>query len=195
MLKRRAGFRGPMFKTIGCVIPAVALGGCGLLGISLFPEIIIPSVQFSTVPFLCESNAAGELVQSSYVILHNPEAGRVTIYRRGVLVGLESDPLPEAVVWSEQILEPDQAVRLDCDSFARILTDDPTATFNNQFDPGSRVDGFLTIGIEAGGEVPRLDASVQYQQPDGSFTIAPIEPVLVVVDAWPPSTTINPIPD
>jgi hypothetical protein len=193
--ENRGGFRGLLVLTAAFVCVLLAAGGCGLLGINLIPESTITSVQFYTVPFLCESNAAGELVQSSFVIVHNPEADRVTIYRRAVLVGLETDPLPEDVVWSEQILTPDQAVRLDCDAFARILTDDANATFNSEFPPGSRVDGFLTLGIEAGGEVARLDTSVQYMQPDGSFTIAPIVPSLVVVEAWPPSTTISPIPN
>lgn len=160
-----------------------------MLGINVFPGTSLPSVQFYAVPFLCESNAAGDLVLSSFVILHNPESGPVTIYRRGVLVGLEGEPLPDDVVWSDQILTPDQAVRLDCDAFARILTDDPSATFDNQFPPGTRVDGFLTIGIEAGTEVPRIDASIQYLQPDGSFTIDPIVPTLVDVDAWPPGVS------
>lgn len=161
------------------------MSGCGLVGISLVPSPL-PTVQFYTVPFLCESNAAGELVQTSFVILHNPEAGPVTVYRRGVFVGLETDPLPDGVVWNDEILTPDQAVRLDCDAFTRIVSNDPSATFASEFGPGARVDGFLTVGIEAGGEVPRLDASVQYSQPDGTFTISPIVPSLVTVDAWPP---------
>ncbi len=182
---------GVLFAT--CVL--TALCGCGLLGINLIPEDTTTTVQYYTAPFLCESDVAGELVQSSFVIVHNPEADEVTIYRRAVLVGLETDPLPDGVVWDEQEFAPDQAVRLDCDAFVRILTDDANATFNSEFAPGSRLDGFLTFAIEAGGEVARLDASVQYMQPDESFTIAPIVPSLVTVESWPPSTTVNPIPE
>lgn len=164
----------------------LSLSGCGLLGIDWIPEDPTTTVQFYTVPFLCELNDAGELAKSSDVILHNPEANEMTVYRRGVLIVDETAPEPDGVVWNELELAEDQAVRLDCDAFVRILTDDPSATFGGEFPPGTHLDGFLTIGVEAGTEFPRLDASVQYSQLDGSFTITPIEPVLVTVDAWPP---------
>lgn len=176
-----------MVCVLGVFLSGVA--GCGLLGIELFPEPTVATAQFYTVPYICESDAAGELVISTAMILHNPEADPVEIFRRGVLVVLETDPLPDGVVWIAQELAPDQAVRLDCDSFARILLDDPTATFESSFAPGTHVDGFLTIGVEAFTEVPRLDTSIQYTYADGTFDLAPVVPTLVTVDRWPPIPT------
>lgn len=175
------------FCTLGLGL-GVAAGGCGLLGIDWIPEDTTVSVQFYTTPFLCESDETGEITKSTNVIVHNPEANSLTIYRRGVLVNNEGDPLPDGVSWVALQLAADEAVRLDCDAFVRVLTGDPTATFASEFGPSAHVDGFLTIGVQAGGEFPRIDASVQFTQPDGGFTVGLIEAIPVVADSWPPVT-------
>lgn len=163
----------------------VIIAGCGLVGGGQQPAPV--DVQFYTIPFLCESNEAGELVLANSIVLHNPEAGSVTIYRRGVLVVSESDPPPDTVSWSAQVLASDQAVRLDCDTFARLVSGDGSTTFNEQFEAGSRVDGFFTIGVEANSDAERLDAFLQTFQADGASSSTALVPELVLVDAWPPA--------
>ncbi len=181
---------GPTRRTVAFLLSAslclVFTTGCGLLVVNQQPAPV--DVQFYTIPFLCESNEAGDLVQASSIVLHNPEAGSVTIYRRAVLVISESDPPPDAVSWSAQVLVSDEAVRLDCDTFARLVSGDGSTTFNEQFAAGSRVDGFFTIGVEANSDAERLDAFLQTFQADGASSTTALAPELVLVDAWPPVT-------
>lgn len=166
-----------------------AVGGCGLV-LDAVPTSA--QVQFYSVPFVCETNEAGEIVVATSLILYNLESGQADVYRRATLVVLETDPPPPEVAWDEEVIEPGVAVRLDCDSFARILTDDPNATFASEFEPGESVDGFLTVGVASDSDIPRLDALIQQQvfnETGGSSTsAAQVLPTSVSVTGWPPET-------
>ena len=161
-------------------------GGCGLLGIELFPEPEVHSAQFYTVTFFCDSDENGDLVRATRVILHNSEGGPVTVFGRVAGVGMDSNTIEPS--WSQQVLDGGRSARLDCDAFARMLTGNPTTSFKNEFEAGTRVQGVLTLGIESGSDVPILDAAAQYDEPDGSLRIEPLVPSLIVVRSWPPSS-------
>jgi hypothetical protein len=87
------------------------------------------------------------VLESTDVLVHNPNGFAVTYYEKPVLAPLASSEPKDPGKWREVQLKPDYAVRLDCDEITKLLTGDPAATFFSYYGPGKRVEGFVVIGI------------------------------------------------
>jgi hypothetical protein len=102
------------------------------------------------------------------VLIHNPHDIPVTFYKKAVRAPVQGAPVIPPGDWQQHLLEPDFAVREDCDGITRLLTGDPTATFIGTFGIGVRVEGFVVVGVgpQAGaGGILRyapLDVTAEY---------------------------------
>jgi hypothetical protein len=106
--------------------------------------------------------------EKTEVLIHNPNAFPVTIYKKAVQASLEDDPPIAPGGWKEVVIGPDYAIKVTCDDIATLLTGDPTATFLGTFGIGVEVEGFVVIGMgpqsDAAGVVRygRLDVTAEY---------------------------------
>lgn len=95
--------------------------------------------------------AAPIVQQSTDVLIHNPNAFPVRLYKKAVVAPLEVfDSVEQGVEpgkWKSVTLKSDFAFRIDCDDIAKLLTGDPAATFLGKFGLGVTVEGFVVIGI------------------------------------------------
>ncbi|MCI0399018.1 MAG: hypothetical protein L0332_28060 [Chloroflexi bacterium] len=104
------------------------------------------------------------------VLVHNPHDIPVTFYKKAVRAPLQGSPPIPPGNWQSHLLEPDFAVREDCDGITKLLTGDPTATFIGTFGIGVKVEGFVVIGVGpqvgAGGNVryAPLDVTAEYSR-------------------------------
>ena len=104
------------------------------------------------------------------VLVHNPNDFPVTFYKKAVRARLEDIDPEEPGDWVELDLDPDYALRINCDDIAGLLTGNPSATFLSTYGIGARVEGFVVIGIgpqtTASGEwkYGRLDVTAEYSR-------------------------------
>ncbi|MCI0521559.1 MAG: hypothetical protein L0Z70_15045 [Chloroflexi bacterium] len=91
--------------------------------------------------------AAPIVQQKTEVLLHNPNAFPVTFYKKAVRATNISGAPAAPGAWTSKVLEPDYAVRIDCDEIARMLTGIPAATFIGTYGIGVTVEGYVVIGI------------------------------------------------
>jgi hypothetical protein len=101
-------------------------------------------IQAATVSF---GRSVPLVLESTDVLVHNPNGFAVTLYEKAVLAPLASSEPEDPGKWREARLKPDYAVRLDCDEITKLLTGDPAATFLTTYGIGKRVEGFVVIGI------------------------------------------------
>jgi len=93
-------------------------------------------------------DAVAPLVQEQTdVLIHNPNAYSVVFYKKAVRAPLEDTPAIAPGAWKELKLDPDYAVRVNCDDIAKLLTGNPAATFIGAYGIGVKVEGFVVIGI------------------------------------------------
>jgi hypothetical protein len=143
----------------------------------------IPILSYAA-KFVClEPLQAGQLMigpeapilsQQTEVLIHNPQAFSVTFYKKAVRAPLESVHNSGVVFppgeWHAENLKPDHALRVDCDEIAKLLTDDPTATFIGTYGIGVKVEGFVVVGVGprsvagAAKTAPELDVTAEYHQ-------------------------------
>lgn len=111
--------------------------------------------------------------ESTGVVIHNPNSFPVTLYKKAVRAPVENPFTVEQGVapgkWVTVTLQPDYAFRVDCDDIAKLLTNNPNATFIGTFGIGVEVEGMVVIGIgpqfNAAGTVQRygpLDVTAEY---------------------------------
>jgi hypothetical protein len=93
------------------------------------------------------SLAAPIVGQQTEVSIHNPNDFPVVLYKKAVRAPLEDLPPIPPGRWKELVLEPDHAVRVDCDDIAKLLTGNQSATFLNTFGIGVKVEGFVVVAI------------------------------------------------
>lgn len=96
--------------------------------------------------------AAPIVQQKTDILVHNPNAFSVTLYKKAVIAPIENFQSVEQGVapgeWKAVKLAPDYAFRIDCDDIAKLLTGNANATFATAFPPlGTTVEGFVIIGI------------------------------------------------
>jgi hypothetical protein len=91
--------------------------------------------------------AAPLVRETTTVELHNPQSYPVTAYAQAVRgrVPAGTEIVPGA--WSTVTIKAGQAVRLDCDGVARLLTGNPAATFYGTYGIGVLLEGYLVVGI------------------------------------------------
>jgi hypothetical protein len=143
-----------------------------------------PLILSYAAKFVCqEALAAGQywyglgapiVQQKTEVLIHNPNAFPVTLYKKAVRAPIENFTTSEQGVepgkWREVRLRPDYAFRIDCDDIAKLLTSDPAATSLGTFGLGNTVEGFVVIGIgpqpvagtPAVTRFPQLDVTAEY---------------------------------
>lgn len=96
-------------------------------------------------------SAAPIVQQKTDVLIHNPNAFSVTLYKKAVRAPVEDPNKPEQGVapgkWNRVMLGADRAFRIDCDDIAKLLTGDPSATFRGTYGVGATVEGFVVVGI------------------------------------------------
>jgi hypothetical protein len=85
--------------------------------------------------------------QKTEVLLHNPNAFAVTFYKKAVRATNISGASAAPGAWTSKTLEPDYAVRIDCDEIARMLSGNPAATFIGTYGIGVTVEGYVVIGV------------------------------------------------
>lgn len=112
--------------------------------------------------------------QETQVLVHNPNAFAVTIFKKAVLAPVENPTKVEQGVapgkWVRVVLGPDYAFHVDCDDVAKLLTGKADATFLSAFPiVGTTIEGFVVIGsgvqTVAGTNVRRLgvlDVTAEY---------------------------------
>ena len=111
--------------------------------------------------------------ESTGVVIHNPNSFPVTLYKKAVRAPVENPFTVEQGVapgkWVTVTLQPDYAFRVDCDDIAKLLTNNPNATFIGTFGIGVEVEGMVVVGIgpqfNAAGTVQRygpLDVTAEY---------------------------------
>jgi hypothetical protein len=91
--------------------------------------------------------AAPLVRETTTVELHNPQSYPVTAYAQAVRgrVPAGSEIVPAA--WSTVTIKAGQAVRLDCNEVAKLLTGNPTATFYGTYGIGVLMEGYVLVGI------------------------------------------------
>mgnify|MGYP000052280325 CR=1 FL=1 len=117
--------------------------------------------------------AAPIVRQQTEVLIHNPNAFPVRLYKKSVHAPIEEFGKVEQGrppgKWYEVSLGPDYAFRIDCDDIAKLLTGDPTKNFFVTDGVFNHMEGFVVIGIgpqpTAAGTVirfPQLDVTAEY---------------------------------
>ncbi|GAB4582163.1 MAG: hypothetical protein Fur0022_49210 [Anaerolineales bacterium] len=94
------------------------------------------------------------VLEQTGVLIHNPHDFPVTFYKKAVLATTQTAPPSPPGPWHAHTLEPDFAIREDCDGITQLLTGDPSATFVGTFGIGVEVEGFVVIGVG-----PQVDAA------------------------------------
>ncbi len=107
--------------------------------------------------------------EKTEVLIHNPQPNSITFYRKAVRARLESAAEIAPGNWAAVTLKPDQAIRLDCDDVAKLLTGNPAATFIGTYGIGVKVEGFLVIGVgpqtvSGRTTVASLDVTAEYSR-------------------------------
>lgn len=107
--------------------------------------------------------------EKTEVLLHNPHDFAVKYYLKAVRASSLSAPPVAPGAWTARSLDPDRAVRADCDDITRLLTGNPAATFIGTFGIGVTVEGFVVVEVgpqttAAGGRVrySPLDVTAEY---------------------------------
>ena len=111
--------------------------------------------------------------ESTGVVIHNPNSFPVMLYKKAVRAPVENPFTTAQGVapgnWVTVTLQPDYAFRVDCDDIAKLLTNNPNATFIGTFGIGVEVEGMVVIAIgpqtNAAGTVQRygpLDVTAEY---------------------------------
>ena len=95
--------------------------------------------------------AAPIVQQSTQVLVHNPNAFPVRLFKKAVIAPIEKfDTIPQGVApgkWRQVTLAPDYAFHIDCDDIAKLLTGNANATFLGTYGIGVTVEGFVVIGV------------------------------------------------
>lgn len=102
--------------------------------------------------------------ESTGVVIHNPNNFPVTLYKKAVRAPVEN---PQTVAqgvapgkWVTVTLAPDYAFHVDCDDIAKLLTNNPAATFIGTFGIGVEVEGMVVVAI--GPQVNAAGTPVRY---------------------------------
>lgn len=117
--------------------------------------------------------AAPIVRQETEVLIHNPNAFPVRLYKKAVRAPLEKfKEVPQGEPpgkWYQVSLGPDYAFRIDCDDIAKLLSDDPAQAFFVNDNVYNHSEGFVVIGIgpqpTAAGTLirfPQLDVTAEY---------------------------------
>jgi len=89
--------------------------------------------------------------ESTGVVIHNPNSFGVTLYKKAVRAPVENPNTTAQGVapgkWVTVTLAPDYAFHIDCDDIAKLLTNNPAATFIGTFGIGVEVEGFVVVAI------------------------------------------------
>jgi hypothetical protein len=91
--------------------------------------------------------AAPLVKESTGVVIHNPNSYPVRVYKKAVRASLEEDPPIAPGKWLSYTIGPDYAFRIDCDDIAKLLTNNPAATFIGTYGIGVEVEGMVVIAI------------------------------------------------
>lgn len=95
--------------------------------------------------------AAPIVQQETQVLVHNPNAFPVRLFKKAVIAPIEKfDSVPQGVPpgkWRQVTLQPDYAFHIDCDDIAKLLTGNAAATFVGTYGVGVTVEGFVVIGV------------------------------------------------
>ena len=94
------------------------------------------------------------VLEQTGVLIHNPHDFPVTFYKKAVIATTQAGPPSPPGPWQQFILEPDFAIREDCDGITQLLTGNPSATFIGTFGIGVEVEGFVVVGVG-----PQVDAA------------------------------------
>jgi hypothetical protein len=109
----------------------------------------------STVPLVKEATG---------VVIHNPNSFGVTLYKKAVRAPVENpNTIAQGVApgkWVTVTLEPDYAFHIDCDDIAKLLTNNPAATFIGTFGVGVEVEGMVVVAI--GPQINAAGTPVRY---------------------------------
>lgn len=148
---------------------------------AMAPEQQDPLILSYAAKFVCQEalqpgqywyGAAAPIVnQKTDVLIHNPNAFPVTLYKKAVRAPLENFNVVEQGVdpgkFKEVRLKADAAFRIDCDDIAKLLTGDPAATALTTFTLGVVVEGFVVIAIGPQPvPVPGAPAVIRFPQLD-----------------------------
>lgn len=100
--------------------------------------------------------------EETSVTIHNPNASAVTFYKRAVKARLEDAPAVPSGNWVAVPLEDKEAIRIDCDDIAKLLTNNPNATFLGTYGIGVEVEGYVDIVVGPAGNAMELDVDAEY---------------------------------
>lgn len=106
--------------------------------------VCLESLQPGTLLY---SAVAPIVKETTGVLIHNPNDFPVTFFKKAVRALLEDQNPIAPGNWKKLQLNPDYAVRIDCDDYAKLLTGNPAATFIGTYGIGVEVEGYVVIGI------------------------------------------------
>src|SRR3972149_6920591 len=93
-------------------------------------------------------SAAPPIVQQKTdILVHNPNDYPITFYKKAVRAALEGSTPPPPGNWNTVQLQPDRAMYINCDDVARLLTNNPSATFIGTYGIGVTIEGFVVITV------------------------------------------------
>lgn len=113
------------------------------------------------------SNTPALIREQTEVVIHNPNEYPVTYYRKAVRARTEAEAASPPGAWGSVTIDPDHAIRMNCDNVAKLLTGNPAATFIGTYGVGVRVEGLVVVASapQTVATVQRpgtLDVSVEY---------------------------------
>jgi hypothetical protein len=165
-----------------CAVLLAALGmvapGWGAGSAQAAAEQQTPLILSYAAKFVCQEAlepgkyyygpAAPIVRQETEVLIHNPNAFPVRLFKKAVRAPLERfKEVPQGEPpgkWYEVSMGPDYAFRIDCDDIAKLLSDDPAKAFFTPDGVYSHMEGFVVIGI--GPQPTAVGALIRYPQLD-----------------------------
>lgn len=145
--------------------PAVAAANDPLVLSYAAKFACLESLQPGQVSYTLAAPIVG---QKTEISIHNPNDFPVVFHKKAVRAPLEDQPSIPPGAWKDLVLEPDHAVRVDCDDITKLLTGDPAATFLGTFGIGVKVEGFVVVAI--GPNPGTTPADIRYSPLDVTAT-------------------------
>jgi len=136
--------------------PAASVSDRPLAQTAAAPMILQYSAKFVCMepvpPGAYYYGAVAPLVkEATGVVIHNPNSFGVTLYKKAVRAPVENPNTTAQGVapgkWVTVTLAPDYAFHIDCDDIAKLLTNNPAATFAGTFGIGVEVEGMVVVAI------------------------------------------------
>ena len=121
----------------------------GVKFVCLYP-IQAGTLSISTAPVVEETTE---------IAIHNPHNATVDVYKKAVEARFEQQPQAVPGGKLRVQLQADRSFRIDCDDIAKLLTNNPAATFIGTFGVGVKEEGYIVLH-----SLRPVDVTAQYRR-------------------------------